>query len=168
MSVVLRYDAKFHLDETPALAVDLVPSNPTLQHRVSYAGVSGTLDGTTTVAITEGNSDRIALTAGAYTLDLRAFTGFGGVAKDLNGLKVKGIIIVAAPGNTAGVKVVKGASNPYQIWGTTAGEVTVYPGFPVEVIFGNNLAAVSATVKTIDFSSADTDAEFEVILVVGA
>jgi len=168
MSVTLRYGAKFEADEVPDLALDLAPSNPTLPYRIVYPGASGTIDGTTTVAITKAYSDRRALTAGAYTLDLRTLLGPNGVALDLNGLKVKAIIIVANPANTAGIKVVKGAATGYLIWGTSTGEVTVYPGFPIEQIFGNNLAAVSATVKFIDFSSSQADAEFEIILVAGA
>jgi hypothetical protein len=168
VSVTLRYDAKFHADEVPALALDLAPSNPTLQHRIAYPAVTGTLDATTTVAITQVYSDRKALAAGVYTLDLRALTGPNGVALDLNGLKVKGIIIVANPANTAGIVVKDGATNGYLIWGSATGENTVWPGFPIEQIFGNNLAAVSATVKTIDFSSSQADAEFEIILVAGA
>ena len=168
MAISLRYDAKFEADEVPSLALDLASSNPTLQHRIAYATVKGTLDGTTTVVITDGHSDRIALTAGAYTLDLRAATGYGGIVKDFNGLKVKAIIIVANSANTAGIVVKDGASNPYLIWGSATGEVTVWPGYPIMQVFGNNNAAVSATVKTIDFSSSDTDAEFELILVVGA
>lgn len=168
MSVTLRYDAKFQADEVPALALDLAASNPTLQHRIVYPGVTGTLDANTTVAISQVYSDRRALAAGVYTLDLRALIGPNGVALDLNGLKVKGVIIVANPANTAGIVVKDGASNPYLIWGSATGEVTVWPGFPIKQIFGNNLTAVSATVKTIDFSSSDTDAEFEIILVAGA
>ena len=171
MSVTLRYETKFQADEIPDLALDLAPSNPTLPHRIQYSnnpGISGTFDSTTTVAITKCYSDRRALVAGAYTLDLRTLVGPNGVALDLNGLKVKGIIIVANSANTAGIKVVKGNATGYLIWGTSAGEVTVYPGFPVEMIFGNNLAAVSATVKFIDFSSSQADAEFEIILVAGA
>lgn len=168
MSVTLRYDAKFHADEVPALAVDLAPSNPTLPHRIAYSGTNGTIDGTTTVAISDVYSDRRALVAGAYTLDLRALVSTLGVTKDFNGLKVKGIIIVASPSNTAGIIVKDGAANPYLIWGSATGEVTVWPGFPIEQVFGNNLAAVSATVKTIDFSSSDTVAVFEIIIVVGA
>lgn len=171
MSVTLRYDAKFHADEVPALALDLAPTNPTIPHRVQYTtnpGLSGLLDATTTVAITQAYSDRRALTAGAYTLDLRSLVGPNGVALDLNGLKVKGIIIIANASNSAGIVVKDGASNPYLIFGSTTGENTVWPGFPLVQIFGNNLAAVSATVKTIDFSSSDTDAEFEIILVAGA
>lgn len=168
MSVTLRYDAKFQADEVPALAVDLAPTNPTLQHRIAYPGVTGVLDALSTVAISDVYSDRRALAAGAYTLDLRALTSTLGVSKDFNGLKVKGIIIVANPANTAGIVVKDGATNGYLIFGTSTGENTVWPGLPLVQLFGNNLAAVSATVKTIDFSSADTDAEFEIVLVVGA
>lgn len=168
MSVTLRYDGKFHADEVPALALDLAPSNPTLQHRISYPGITGLLDATTTVAITQVYSDRRALTAGAYTLDLRTLVGPNGVALDLNGLKVKGIIIAANAANTAGIKVVKGSVTGYSIWKTATGEVTADPGCFIVQTFGNNLAAVSATVKFIDFSSSQADAEFEIILVAGA
>lgn len=168
MSVTLRYDAKFHADEVPALAMDLAPSNPTLPYRSSYAGVSGTWDSTTTPAITAVSSDRLTLAAGVGTLDLRVLVGPNGAGVDFNGLKVKGILIIANPNNTAGIVVKDGATNGYNIWGSATGEVTVWPGLPIMQLFGNNNAAVSATVKTIDFSSSDVDAEFEIILVAGA
>lgn len=171
MSTTLRYEAKFQVDEIPSLALDLAPSNPTLQHRIQYTtipGLSGLLDALSTVAISQAYSDRRALAAGTYTLDLRALIGVNGAALDLNGLKVKGIIIVGNSSNTAGIVVKDGAANPYLIWGSATGEVTAWPGFPIMQIFGNNLAAVSGTVKTIDFTSSDGDAEFEIILVAGA
>lgn len=168
MSVQLRYQAKFEADETPALGLDLAPTNPILPHRIVYPGVTGTFDASSTVAIAQVYSDRRALAAGVYTLDLRTLVGPNGVALDLNGLKVKSIIVVANSANSAGIKIVKGAATGYLIWGTSTGEQTVYPGFPVMQIFGNNLAAVSATVKFIDFSSSDQTAEFEIILVAGA
>lgn len=166
MSVTLRYDAKFHADETPSLSLDLA-SNPTLSHRCSYSGTSGTIDGTTTVAIDDVFSDRRSLSAGALTLDLTSLTSTLGVAKTFSGKKVKGLFMMANSANTAGIVVKDGATNPYLIFATSTGEVTIYPGQPFMQLYGSNLAAVSGTVKTIDFSSADTDAEFEIIIVVG-
>jgi hypothetical protein len=168
MSVTLRHEAKFQADETPTLALDLVATNPTIQHRVSYSGVlSGTLDASSTVAVDEVYSDTRALTAGAYTLNLAALTSTLATTKDFTGKKVKAILIAANSANTAGIVVKDGASNPYLIFATSTGETTVYPGCYVQHTFGGNLAAVSSTVKNIDFSSSDTDAEFQIILVVG-
>ena len=36
MSITLRYEAKFQVDEIPAAALDLVATNPTIQHRFTY------------------------------------------------------------------------------------------------------------------------------------
>lgn len=168
MSVALRYEAKFHADETPDLGMDLAPSNPTLPYRITYPGIAGLLDATTAVAITKVYSDRVSLTGGIIgTLDLTDMIGLNGASLSFLGLKVKAIIIVADPANTTGVKVTKGATNGYLIFKTSTGEVTVEPGFPIMQLFGNNLAAVSVTVKTIDFFST-ANADVEVIILAGA
>lgn len=167
MSVQLRYEAKFHADETPSLALDLV-SNPVIQHRISYSGgVSGTIDGDTTIAVDDAFSDRITLTAGAHTIDLSALTSTLGTTKNFTGKKVKGMILSANASNTGGVLVKRGASNGYPIFSTLAGEATVWPGLPFVQLFGNNLSAIGASTKTVDLSSADTDAELELVIVVG-
>jgi hypothetical protein len=166
MSVTLRYDAKFHVDETPALALDLA-SNPVVSHRCSYSGVSGTLDSASTVAIDDVFSDRRSLTAGALTLDLSALTSTLATTKDFTGKRVKGLFVMGSPSNTGGILIKKGASNGYEIFGSSSGQATVHPGCPLEVLFGSNLAVVGAANEEVDFSSADLDAEFEIILVVG-
>ncbi len=167
MSVTLRYDAKFHADETPAFAVDLVTS-PVMPHRIAYTGVAGQLDASTTVVIDECYSDRRALVAGTYTMDLSALTSTLGTTKNFTGKKVKGFMALAAPTNTAGIIMRYGASNGYLIFTTDTGEVTLWPGMPVLFMCGNNLAAIDATHKNIAFTSVlDTDAEFEIILAVG-
>lgn len=169
MSVKLKYDFKFKVEEVPALLLDLIGSNPTLNHEVSGTK-SGELDGTTSTApqftLDDVFSDRRSLVAGALTLDLTALVSTLGTTKNFTGKKVKGIIIMPSVNNTAGIVVKDGASNAYLIWGSTTGEITAWPGLPIMQLFGNNLAAVGASVKNIDFSSSDTDAEFDIILVV--
>lgn len=170
MSVKLKYDFKFTVEEVPALLLDLVSSNPTLTHEVSGTMKRGELDGTTSTSpqftLDDVYADRITLSAGALTLDLTNLVSTLAVAKNFNGKKVRGIILIADVNNSAGVVVKGGASNPYLIWGSATGEVTVWPGLPIMQLFGTNLAAISGTVKTIDFSSADLDAVLDVILVV--
>lgn len=167
MSVQFRYEAKFHADETLAAALDLVATNPTIQHRVTYPGVAGTLDGSSTVAVDEVYSDTLNLSAGVRTIDLTALVSTLGITKDFTGKKVKALIIAASPSNTDGIKATDGSSNAYLIFATSTGETTVYPGCLVMHTFGSNLASIDATHKNILFTSSDVDAEFQIILVVG-
>mgnify|MGYP001558218333 CR=1 FL=1 len=167
MSITLRYEAKFQVDEIPALALDLVATNPTIQHRFTYPGITGTRDASSTVVVDDVYSDTRALAAGTYSLDLRALTSTLGVSKDFNGKKVKGICIIANAANTAGIVVQDHTVNGYLIFATATGEVTVYPGCPMLQIFDGNLAAIDATHKVILFTSADVDAEFQISIAVG-
>lgn len=166
---VINADYNFGLTvgEELDLALDQT-GDPTITHSIS--GGRSLLTGDTTPAVTEVWSDDIPLVAGVHTIDLRALTdrkGPGGVAvdKDFDGLKIILVKIVAADDNAAHLVFKKGATNGYNLFGGTTW-FAIPKGGSYLAYLKAGLAAVSATVKTIDVTGTGTDS-FKIILVAG-
>jgi len=163
-AVTANYNLFVQADHTVALGLDDA-SDPTITHDIG--DVLGTLNGSTTVAVSKAWSDDRALAAGADTITLTAL-GLGNLPDvDFTGLKVILVKITAAAANTAGVTFVKGASNPYNIWGQADGSITVLPGQTYGVYMAEQLPDVDATHKVIGVSGTDLDAAYSILLVAG-
>lgn len=165
MSLKLTYNMRVQADETKASAGPLV-TNPTLSH---IGQDDGELDGATAVPVTKAWSakDR-QLAGGVDSWDLTALAG--GLFEtnvDFTGLKVQKIWIAADAANTAGILIKPGATNPYELFGHAAGELTVLPGQRVQIFCNEQLADVAGGVKSVDLSSGDADAKYSVVLAAG-
>lgn len=165
MSVTATYDFKLSVSDTIALGLDLV-SDQTFTHAIDED--SGVLTGSTTPAVSKVWSDQVQLSGGALSLDLTNLSR-GSVlsALDMTGLKVQLIKIKATSTNTDTVTVVDGATNGYNIFGSSSGSITLASGDVAMFFFDESLPDVASGAKTIDISSSDTDALVDIILVAG-
>ncbi len=164
MSVEVTYNPTLKVVETLTLSIDKA-DDPT--QTIEITGNGATLNATSTVPATKVWSDQRSLTAGTDSIDLTNLTNGNLPAVDMTGLKVQVVKIVSASANTDTITVVDGATNGYNLFGDASGQVTLMVGGHV-LWFGNeNLADVSSSVKTIDFSSSDTDATYDIIIVAG-
>ena len=162
-----EFDFKLKVTETIALGLDGV----TDQAFVAQIGTdvsSGTKTPTSAVPCTQRWEDTISLVAGAHTIDLTALPNGNLANKDFTGLTVQFIKVINPSTNANSITVKDGATNGYLIYGDTSGQVTIAPGMmnfhgAAET---EGLAAVSATVKTIDITGTGTQS-FKVQVVAG-
>lgn len=163
-AVTANYNFFLEAKHTVALGLDDA-SDPTIVHDIG--DVKGTLDGSTTVAVTKAWSDDRALAAGADSLDLTAL-GLGNLPDvDFTGLKIILVKITAASANTAGITFVDAVANGYNIWGDSDGSHTFLPGQSAAFYMAEQLADVDATHKAIAVSGLDLDAAYSIMLVAG-
>ena len=152
--------------DTLAAALDLA-SNPVITHELTVADRS-TLNASSTPAVTAAWSDTVALSGGSATIDLSSLSlGATLTALDLTGLKVQGFVFQSKAANTDTVTIVDGASNGYNLFGDSSGQVTLSPGGAVSFYAPEDLPDVGSGAKTIDLSSSDLDAQVDVILIAG-
>lgn len=140
-------------------------SDPDVGHTIS--GGARTIDAGSTVPATKAFSDEITLVAGAATIDLTAMVRTPLANVDFTGLKVQLVKFKAATANAAAVVIKPGASNAYNLFGDSDGQITLPASAESEQYWADQLADVSSTVKNVDLSSSDTDAIIEVVLVAG-
>jgi len=164
----MAVSAKYHLEltatETLALSLDNA-ANPDIVHKIDSS--FGTIDADSTVPATKVFSDQITLSSGTSTLDLTGLSIATLDNVDMTGLKVQLFKVKAASTNSAVLTVADGATNGYSIFGDTSGQVSLDAGTEILVYVPDKLADVSSTVKTIDFTSSDVDAIYDVIIVAG-
>lgn len=163
--VKVEYDFKLKVTETLDVAIDGVTN---LDHTLQIAGSSGSLSPTTTVPCTKAWKDQGALTAGAATIDLTNLARDNLPAVDMSGLKIQLVHIINASTNTATLTVTDGATNGYLLFGDASGQVTIPVGGQI-LWFGNEALAdvTNASNDTIDLSSSDTDATYDILIVAG-
>lgn len=126
----------------------------------------------TSPAVTKVYAQALSLSAGAYTADLTALTDATGASLDLSGLKVQFIAVKNAPtsgaANTGTLNVVKGATNGYNWLGDVASECTLpIGGWLCAYLPEGTPDVANGSADTIDFSSADTDADFILMIAAG-
>ena len=97
MSVTVTWSNDVTVAETLTSGVTGA-SNPIIRHNGFNAPKSGeaevaTLTASTTPAATKVAEGNLALTAGAYTIDLTSLTGTNGASVTFNGLTVRNILI---------------------------------------------------------------------------
>lgn len=167
-AVTAHWNMRCDVEETIALSEDLAEADPTYVHTI--ADTRGTLNATSTPAVTKTFSDTLNLTAGAATLDLTSLSGPAGTTVDFTDLKVHLVKLSCPSTNTAGITVDRGAANAYNLFGadnSTAEQVEVLPGATCEFFHGNNETEdVDATHKSVQFAGTGTEA-IDVILVAG-
>jgi hypothetical protein len=122
------------------------------------------------VPMTKMYAQQLALSAGAYTLNLTALTDAAGAAMTFLGLKTQFVYIENAPKsgapNTGTLNIKIGASDGYAIFGDAASEVTLAVGGYIAIYNPEGCPDVASDVDQIDISSSDADADF--IVMIGA
>ena len=154
------------VSDTPDLGVDGV-TNPTLVYQLGTS-TKQTLTSTTTVPATMQWQDERTLSSGSDEPDMTALTdGNLGTAKDLTGLKIQVVKVIANSANTDKVQVTDGNSNGYNIFGHALGSVALPAGGMV-MFFGNDaLDDVASGDKTWRATSGDADAKYYIQLIAG-
>lgn len=166
MTVEVTYNSLLQVDETFAIAHDLVSDNPVGTHEIT--GSSASLDADSSPPCTKAWSDQVQLAAGALTLDLAALNrGSLLSAENFTGLKVQVIKIKAPDTNTATVSIAPGATNGYHLFGAADGKVHLGPGDECLFKYTEQLPDVAAGAKDIALASAQADALLQIILVAG-
>lgn len=163
-----EFDLKLKVTETIVLGVDLL-TDQTYIGQIGTDTTSGTKTPSTSVPATQFWQDTGSLTAGAATINLASLSFGNLTAKDFTGLKVQGIKIRNRSTNTAGLTVVDGAANGYNIWGDANGSVTIPVGMTI-MLFADateGLDDVAAADRTIDLSSSDLDLTYDIMIVAG-
>lgn len=160
MSVTATFPFNLQVQETLDTNVDAAAA-PVVRHTGFASNVR--LDAATTPAATKVYVDTVALVAGAKTIDLTSLGSTGGGTFSATGLKVRGIMLHNTSANP--LTISPGASNPYPLFGTANAKVVRTGGRFMEY-FADGLAAVSGSVKTIDFAGTGTDT-FNLILLFG-
>ncbi len=163
MALSLRYDMNLKITDPYALGLDNV-EDANLIHTLGTIG--GTLSSNSSVPITKPWSDNVAMTAGAVTLDFTALDQVNLPVVNATGLKLQLFIFRNLSANSNTITIKDGATNGYDIFGDSSGQITLNPG-EVEMRFCNeSLEDVSATVKTIDITGTGTET-LEVVMAFG-
>lgn len=167
------YDLFLEVQETPALGVPTV-ADPDVTHRITLASVTSsaqakpTLSTSTTPAVSKVWGDTLVLSSGSVTFDLTALDQGNLPNLDFTGLKVQFVKIASPATNTADLNFDVGVTNGYRLFGdTAAGEIVLGIGGVCLFYNPEALPDVGATAKTIDVTSTDDDATFEILLVAG-
>lgn len=118
---------------------------------INQLNVSGTLNSTSSPAVSDGAAIQKALSAGAATIDLTAVTGYRGVTKDFTGLRLQLLFLHNPSTNANNITVTFGASNPYNALGASF-LVVLTPGQRMLFYGDNDTPAVAAGAKNIDLA----------------
>lgn len=164
MAESVSANISLQLTATETLDATLNPaaSVPNVVHK--GFNVSKTLNGTSTPTVTKVVAAKIALVAGAKTVDLTSLTGTNGATKDFSTLKVRSVLIVNPDGNSGDMVFTFGASNGYLLMGT-GWKITLKPGDAFENYL-TGAPTVDATHKNIDVTGTGTE-QFEIEMVAG-
>jgi hypothetical protein len=122
---------------------------------------SGTLDATSTPPATKVLSKTIALTAGAYTIDLTTETGTAGVAIAGTGLRVQLIRIKNLGANA--MTFSEGASNGLAL---ACGDIVVPAGGITQIFLNDASPDIAAGDRTIDVAGTLVQT-FELTVILG-
>jgi hypothetical protein len=153
--------------ETVAQSLDLAVDEK-ITHETDQT-TRGTLNASTTPAVSQVFSDSINLVAGEATLDLTSLTGPAGVTVNFDGLKVQLALFVCPSTNTAPILIQNGAANAYNLLGKdNASSETheVLSGGFMGLGHNDRAEDVDATHKNVKFTGEGTET-IEVILVAG-
>lgn len=150
MAVQLSYAFKAINRETLASGVDGA-DQPDIIH--AAFDDSATLNASSTPPVTNCVVRTIALTAGAYTIDLTTITGTNGLVQDMTGKKVQ--LFRFKNLGAASMTIAEGASNGYAMLGASF-TFTVPAGGQVMFVFNDNTPDVAAGDRTIDITGTGT------------
>jgi hypothetical protein len=165
MTVSVTFNMRMDVTETLDVDVDSA-AQPVIQH--SALSIKKTLNASSTPAATKHSQQVYSLSGGAKTIDLTALLSTYGKVLDCTGLKVR--LIRFENLGTATMTIGKGASSGYDLFGGTIAPAVAAPDgtTPTGLMqsFGDGLAAVDGTHKTIDVTGTGTD-QFALSLVLG-
>ena len=141
-------------------------TNPTVQHSVGAGSITRTP--TTTVPVSVSWEGLIALSGGAYTLDLTALPGGNLPDLDLTGKKVQAIHVRGANDLTGPITLSVGASNGYDLHGSGVGEeiATVEADDEVLILKNDTAPDVGASACQIDLAGTSTE-EVSIMILAG-
>lgn len=174
----VRLIATAALDATETVAAAYAPSSPAdgvsnARRFNAYSQLNKILDGSTTPLADTVVDLSFALSGGTTkTWDLTAAPDAKDIADTVNltGKKLVALLAVAPTDNAAaGVTMVAGASNGYDILGASADRITIYPGMTFclfQLGAAASYDAVAGGDKTIDFAGTDGD-ELDILAVFG-
>jgi hypothetical protein len=166
-AVTAHYDLYLAVEETVAQSLDLAVDVP-ITHQTDET-TRGTLNASSTPAVTKCFSDDLTLTAGEATLDLTSLTGPAGVTVTFNGLKVQLAKFACPSSNTNPVLIQKGDATAYNLLGAdnaSSETFEVLPGGCMALFHDNEAEDVDATHKDVKFTGTAGET-IEVILVAG-
>jgi len=149
--------------EDPDLGLDKVV-DPTVVHSMVIP-VGASLGPDTTPPVTQVWSDRIALVAGVFTLDLQALVGSNLPTIDLTGLKIQIFQFSCPQANSGFINVTPGAVNGYDLVGASM-FVSLLPGDFQLLVLNDSQADVSGPNSEIDFTGSGVD-EFDILIAAG-
>lgn len=153
-SVRAIYDLQLQIRQTTDLALDGI-TNPEVTRETT---TKGTLNASSTVPATKPWWDDGTLSGATADLDLTALTRTNLPNVDMTGLKVQLFKFKAGSSNNSGGIVVSDhATNGYNIFGDSSGQVTALPGQEVMLIGNDSLADVSSSVKVILLTGTSGD-----------
>lgn len=163
----VKYAATLRVKQVLDVALDGVTNQ---EHVLEIADLAGEiLSNDKDMPCTSAYIDQRSLTAGADSLDLTALVRTNLDNLDWTGLKVRFVAVYGASTNTGVIVVFQSASGtPYYFadssfaWHIVPGGWTLWHS-PESTIQPD----VSATVKDIDFGSADVDAAYTILMVAG-
>jgi len=148
MAVAVTYASNITVIET--LADTYVKSTA---NTVTFNGMDTavTLNSGSAVPATKHASQRVTMSSGAATIDLRALTGANGGAVDGNGLKVQLAKFRNLAANANAITIGEGASSGYELMGN-AWTVTLQPGQEITVYGKEQAPDIGSSAKNIDIA----------------
>lgn len=176
--MTVRANLSCGLDVTETTAAAYSPASPVdgvsnVRRFNAYNQLNKILDGATTPKADTVVDLSFALSGGTTkTWDLTAAPDAKNIAAtvDLTGKKLVAMLITAPIDNAAaGITMVAGATNGYDVFGASTDRLTIYPGQTVCLFqsgFAASWDAVAAADKTIDFVGTDGD-EIDILAVFG-
>lgn len=160
MSVVVDWALKVTVAETLEVGVDAAPT-PNVNHK--GFSTRGTYTATSSVPATKVSADAIALSGGAYTIDLEALPGTNGATVVGTGLKVQ--LFKFKNTGTNAMTIGVGAANGYELKGAGWTEILLAGQ---EMLFNGNELTPDVAGADSEIDIAGTAVEtFEVIIVLG-
>lgn len=160
--------ASAQISIAPVIKDDLTIPNGGTQSVSLATGLtlSRTLNSGSTPPVTMVVVAELTLSGGAYTLDFTSMTGLAGASRDASGLKLQYLEVINPAGN-GNLYVVPGASNGYNIPNASSrwdllGHSTL--DAVMAAVFNDDLADVSGSAKTLDFSGTGTESFFVKLL----
>lgn len=162
MAVSIAPTITFTANETLDTGVDAAPSPAVFHSGFNLAGIN--LNSASDTPVTMTSYQNYTMTAGAFTIDLRALLGVNDESQDANGLKLQTIIIRNPTGNGP-ITVTTGASNGFPLFGGT-NDMIIPAGATLGFYVPEGLTNVAAADKEIDISGTGTES-FDVGICLG-
>ena len=154
--------APVSVKETVALDRDYSP-NPQILHQITLP-TPLLLDGTTSPPATKIYADKLALTGGAKTINLRSLAN--GNLPDFTFLNLKvQVFVFSCPISNTGVITMTPGTNDYDMGGASM-SLACSPGGTIVLLFDDNSPTVVDNDKHLDFAGTGSET-FDLLIVAG-